>query len=273
MNNHSLPLPSCTWHRHRHYGVLAGILASTALVFVAGWSAWWLCLSFMLLLLLIDGVWRASSRLFYPVIRHVRTEQPLVALTFDDGPDPAVTPQVLDLLAQHGAKATFFVIGRKLAQHPELARRIVAEGHLLANHSWQHARTQNFWNARRLYQDMARCTAAIQRFQTNMPLLYRPPMGLKSAPLATAACRHDLPIIAWSVHTHDSRMEDAQAIARRACARSRAGDIILMHDGHDLAHKSRPHCVPALERTLQGLKQHGLRSVTLADLLAAARRP
>jgi len=103
----------------------------------------------ILIVLQIDGIARPGSQLFYPTVTHGSRASGFVALTFDDGPDPEVTPEILNLLREHRARATFFVIGKWLDAHPELGRLIVEQGHVLANHSWSHSRLQNFYFTRR----------------------------------------------------------------------------------------------------------------------------
>ncbi len=222
----------------------------------------------LLLLLLADGIARPSSSLFYPTVSHGPRSGHRVALSFDDGPDPEVTPQVLDALAQYGARATFFTIGRALQAQPLLARRITAEQHELGNHSWAHSRWQNFFGAQRLESEIERGAGPIAAITGNMGQpLYRPPMGLKSPPLARAARRMQLTLVAWSLHSHDSRGSDPRRIAQRVLENIRPGDIVLMHDGHDLPGHHRPATALALPHILLGLREKGLQSVTISELL------
>lgn len=224
----------------------------------------------VLLALFADGIARPGSSLLYPTITHGARTGCRVALSFDDGPDPQVTPAVLDALSRHGARATFFCIGQALAAHPALARRMAAEQHELGNHSWRHSRWQNFFGARRQLREMQRGGQAI-RALTGAPArpLYRPPIGLKSPSLARAARRLGLTVVAWSVHSRDSQIDDPGRIARRVLERVRPGDIVLMHDGHDRPGRHRPTCVPALALILAGLRERGLRCVTVSELLRA----
>jgi peptidoglycan/xylan/chitin deacetylase (PgdA/CDA1 family) len=219
--------------------------------------------------LIADGVARPGSGVFYPTISHGPRDRPRVALTFDDGPDPEVTPRVLDALAAGGAHATFFVIGRALEAHPALARRIVAEGHELANHSYRHSRFQNFFGQRRQDEEIGGGEAAIRKFSQQGEILFRSPVGLKSPPLAEAARRRGLQIVAWSLHSRDTRLTQAGVLAQRVLQRVRAGDIVLFHDGHDLPGRHRPGCADALPAILEGLKQRRLESVTVSELLAS----
>lgn len=224
----------------------------------------------LLLVLLADGIARPGSSLLYPTLTHGSRKGQCVALSFDDGPDPDVTPAVLDALAQYGARATFFTIGRSLQAHPLLAQRMRAERHELGNHSWGHSRWQNFFGARRQRSEIARGAQAIAMHgDSAIQPLYRPPMGLKSPPLARAARQLQLRVVAWSLHSRDTRSDDPQRIARRVLKKIRPGDIVLMHDGHDLPGRHRPACAQALPSILQGLSDKGLRCVTVSELLSA----
>lgn len=224
----------------------------------------------LLLALLADGIARPSSSLLYPTVSHGSRTGHRVALTFDDGPDPDVTPLVLDVLAQHGARATFFTIGRALQAQPLLARRIAAERHELGNHSWAHSRWQNFFGALRQQREIERGAQAIAALTGNAQPLYRPPIGLKSPPLARAARQLQLTVVAWSLHSQDTRSDDPQRIAQRVLEKIRPGDIVLMHDGHDLPGRHRPACAQALPQILQGLRDKGLQCVTVSELLRAS---
>lgn len=224
-----------------------------------------------LLGILADGVFRPASSVFYPTIVHGTRSTAKVALTFDDGPDPERTPVILDTLAELGAHATFFVIGRFLERHPALGRRIVAEGHELGNHSWAHLPWQNFYSQRAHLADIERTAELIRSISgTTHEPVYRPPVGLKSPELARAALARGLRVVAWSVHSRDTFGQRWQAVARRVLNRVRGGDIILLHDGHAAEGRHRDNAMNALPLILCGLKAHGLQSVTVSDLLAEA---
>jgi peptidoglycan/xylan/chitin deacetylase (PgdA/CDA1 family) len=256
----------CNLH---HLAAAFAIATAVAIAFAGGAAVPLAVPALLLIALVADGIARPGSSVFYPTIRHAPRAGDAVALTFDDGPDPIMTPRVLDELAAAGAHATFFVVGHKLAAEPALARRIAAEGHALGNHSWRHSRWQNFFTTRAHLAEIDRCEAAIAAVkQVPRQLLYRPPVGLKSGELARAAWQRGATIIAWSLHARDTHGADAETIARRVLARVRAGDIVLLHDGHDLPGRSRPHCPEAVRLILQGLARRGLRCVTVPELLA-----
>lgn len=222
----------------------------------------------LLLALLADGIARPSSGLLYPTRNHGSRKGRRVALTFDDGPDPDVTPAVLDALAQYGAHASFFTIGRLVHEQPLLTLRIAAEHHELGNHSWTHSRWQNFFGARRHLSEMERGAQAITALTGSLAQpIYRPPMGFKSPPLGRAARQLQLKLVAWSLHGRDTGTDDPQRIAQRVLKKIRPGDIVLMHDGHDLPGHHRPACAPATRLILQGLRDKGLQCVTVSELL------
>jgi peptidoglycan/xylan/chitin deacetylase (PgdA/CDA1 family) len=191
-----------------------------------------------------------------------------VALTFDDGPDAEVTPGVLDTLKAFDARATFFAIGRHVEQNRALAQRIVREGHELGNHSWQHSRLQNFYGRSRQAQDLDRSASIIREItESSAQPLYRPPVGLKSPPLARAAHQRELRMIAWSLHGRDTQQDDPRRIATGILASIVPGDIVLLHDGHDLPGRHRTAGARALPLVLQGLMERGLEAVSVSVLL------
>ena len=220
------------------------------------------------LAVLTDGIFRPSSSVLYPTISHGPRDRPRVALTFDDGPDPEVTPSILDTLDAAGARATFFVIGRHLQRHRHIATRALREGHELGNHSWMHSYFQNFYRTDQQQSDVERSTRLIQELSgSDAEPLYRPPVGLKSPPLARVAHARKLKVIAWSLHSRDTLARDVDATAARVLSRITAGDIVLMHDGHDREGRHRRLAAAALPLILRGLRERGLSSVTVSELL------
>jgi peptidoglycan/xylan/chitin deacetylase (PgdA/CDA1 family) len=218
-------------------------------------------------LMVADGVFRPASSVLYPTLIRGRTDRPQVALTFDDGPDPEITPAVLDILAEYQARATFFVIGRYLDRHRALGERLHRESHELGNHSWQHSHFQNFYSTAGHGAEIDRCAQLIKSvIDSRQEPLYRPPIGLKSPPMARAAHKRNLKVVAWSIHSRDTMTRDPRAIARGVINRIRPGDIVLLHDGHDREQRHRPLILQALPLLLQGLRERGLSSVTVSEL-------
>lgn len=217
---------------------------------------------------LTDGIFRPSSSVFYPTISHGPRNRQEVALTFDDGPDPEVTPAILAALRDARARATFFVIGRHLEKHREIGLRALQDGHEIGNHSWMHSYFQNFYGNGKQRADLVRSTRLIQELTgSDAEPLYRPPVGLKSPALARAAHRRNLKVIAWSLHSRDTFARDAAATAASVLSRITPGDIVLMHDGHERDGAHRNAAAAALPEILRGLRERGLRCVTVSELL------
>jgi peptidoglycan/xylan/chitin deacetylase (PgdA/CDA1 family) len=252
--------------------ILAYAAATAGAVSAFGSSLWSVGLPAAFLALFADGVARPGSSALYPTVRRGSRSGARVALTFDDGPDPSVTPAVLDALARHGARATFFAIGRSLDAHPQIARRVLAEGHELANHSWHHARWQSFSGVREQIAEIERGERAIAHVAGDgRKPLYRAPFGIKSPPFVLAAQTKRLTMVAWSLHSRDTRLTDPDAIAARVLRKVRPGDIVLMHDGHDLPGRHRSAAAAALPLVLAGLRAKELECVTVSELLYPSR--
>lgn len=172
-----------------------------------------------------------TSHGFGPAIRRFRTPRKEVWLTIDDGPDPATTPRVLDLLAAHSAQATFFLVGEKAARHPELVAEILRCGHTLGNHTHTHPQL-DYWiaGATRTGEEMDRCTAALVASGAPGPRWFRPPVGLKSLALHRALVARDLELVLWSARGYDTKVSDPDSAVRRICRDLKPGAIILAHE-------------------------------------------
>ena len=152
-----------------------------------------------------------------------------VALTFDDGPDPVDTPKLLDLLREKGVKATFFVVGKRADQYPEIVRRAWAEGHLIANHTWSHYPLFCFLSPRRLRAEIERGTESIRRSCGFRPRFFRSPVGLRHPLLAPYLEDAGLEYVSWTIRTRDTLTANSSVLARRIL-KAASGDIILLHD-------------------------------------------
>lgn len=236
------------------------------------------------------GAFHPRSEWFGPVFSRAPALAPAddrIALTFDDGPHEQATPRVLDILARHDVRATFFVIGRFVDAHADLVRRIIAEGHLVGNHTYDHHRAGLFYWHRYWRDQLERTEQAIARATADDPLLpgtpassrpqtasaarlFRPPMGFKSRFNLHAAAALGLTTVTWSRRARDGVATDAAAIVRRVAA-ARPGDIVLLHDGVEPASRRSPEAlIEALPDILASLAGRGLRPVRLDDLLGLA---
>ena len=153
-----------------------------------------------------------------------------VALTFDDGPDPADTPRLLDLLREKGVNATFFVVGKRADQHPEIVRRAWAEGHLIGNHTWSHYSLFCFLMPGRLRAEIERGSESVRRICGFRPRLFRSPVGLRHPLLAPYLEDAGLEYVSWSIRTRDTLTANSSVLARRILNKAASGDIILLHD-------------------------------------------
>lgn len=190
----------------------------------------------------------------------VQTQRPRVALTFDDGPHPRHTPMLLDILAQHRVKATFYVIGSLVRRYPEIARRIVAEGHEIGNHTWTHP-TLSRLGTRSVLREIDRTQQMVWDTVGAVPVTMRPPYGaITRRQSRMLQQERNLPTVVWSVDPEDWRRPGSSVVANRMIRGARPGAIILAHDIHGPT-------VRAVPAALQGISARGLRFVTMSELL------
>jgi len=193
----------------------------------------------------------------------VHVDGPFIALTFDDGPNATLTPKLLDLLAARHLKATFFVVGQNAADHPEILKRAVREGHEIANHSWSHPNLGKMSDdsvRRELQKTDDAITAAIGK----RPTLMRPPYGSITA--RQKKWIHEefgYRIILWDVDPLDWKRPGPSVVTARILKETKAGSIVLAHDIH-------PPTIEAMPATFDQLMKKGFNSVTVTELLGMA---
>jgi peptidoglycan/xylan/chitin deacetylase (PgdA/CDA1 family) len=191
-----------------------------------------------------------------------------IALTIDDGPDPDVTPAVLDLLDAAEAKATFFCIGRRARQHPALCREIVARGHRVENHGDSHSNAFSLFGPGRMHADITAAQATLSDISGQAPRFFRPTAGLRNPFLDPVLAQLDLQLAAWTRRPYDTRDGRPQQVLRRLTRDLGPGDILLMHDGHAaLSPDGRPVILATLPVLLQTLREQTLHPVTLQQSL------
>lgn len=201
------------------------------------------------------GMWPRST-LLGPNLRRLAcgTNGRAVALTFDDGPDPRVTPQVLDLLDGAGARASFFCIGRAARAHPALVREIVARGHSVENHSDTHPNGFAAYPPGRLRQEICRAQATLSELCGTPPRFFRAPMGLRSPLLDPVLAETPLQYVSWTRRALDGARRNPDAALRRLTNGLTPGDILLMHDGRCARTLTgRPVVLEVLPRLLRAL--------------------
>jgi len=190
-----------------------------------------------------------------------------IALTFDDGPHPIYTLQVLHILQEYGVKATFFCIGRQVLPYASIVAQVSRAGNVIADHTWDHF-------------DMTRLSIAGMQWELNRtanaitlatgvrPVLFRPPYGYINTTVKDVSTRLGLTPIMWNVDPSDWRLPGTDAIVQRVLANTGNGSVILMHDGGG----NRSQTVQALPQIIAGLQQRGFRFVTVPQLLADSAR-
>lgn len=186
--------------------------------------------------------------------------RPCVALTFDDGPSPDVTVRVLDILRQKGAKATFFVVGRQVERHPELARRAVTEGHVVANHTYTHPPLFCFLSPRRLGEEIERTQEVIFGATGVRPRHFRSPVGLRHPLLKAKLERANLGLVLWRLRTYDTRRVTRDELHRRILDGVRPGAIVLLHDRPG---PGTAATLTALPGVIDALRERGYELVTV----------
>ena len=195
---------------------------------------------------------------------YVHVDGPYIAMTFDDGPSEKLTPKLLDLLAAHHIKATFFVIGQNVVEHPEIVQRAVREGHEVENHSWSHPNLGKM-SDESVRRQLKMTEDAITNACGIRPTLMRPPYG--SLTLRQKHWIHDefgYRIILWDVDPLDWKRPGAKIVTSRILQQTQPGSIVLSHDIH-------PGTIEAMPATLGALEAKGFKFVTVSELINMAR--
>ncbi len=182
-----------------------------------------------------------------------------VALTFDDGPYTESTPQLLATLRQYHVKATFFVVGARIEEHPELLKEHVADGHSLANHTYHHDRLTKVPNAA-VPAEITECTEIIKKVTGKTTRLFRPPGGTFDREVTDIAQALGYQTILWTINTGDFETKDPKVVERRALQGVENGSIILFHD--------RVSTAKALPNIITTLRNQGYRFVTIEEMMA-----
>ncbi len=192
-----------------------------------------------------------------------------VALTIDDGPDPDVTPRVLDLLDAAGVKASFFCIGWRARSAPALCREIVARGHRVENHGDSHAHTFALFGPARMRLDIGTAQATLADITGQAPMFFRPTAGLRNPFLQPLLAQMQLRLASWTRRPYDTVNGEPHRVLHRLTRGLDAGDILLMHDGHAARTQGgEPVILATLPALLQSFAALGLKPVTLKDALA-----
>ncbi|WP_163409552.1 polysaccharide deacetylase family protein [Flavobacterium ajazii] len=188
----------------------------------------------------------------------LETEKKIV-LTFDDGPG-IYTLEVLNLLKKYNAKATFFCIGKNIETHPEILQKVIEEGHLVGNHSYSHSKFFDFYDAKKITEELQKTDALLEKFTSKKINFFRPPYGVTTPSIGRALKITGHKTIGWNIRSLDGGTKNQELILNRIKKRVSPGGIVLLHD-------TAPHSVLVLEQFLQFLQQNNYQVVSIEELL------
>ncbi|MBE2906263.1 polysaccharide deacetylase family protein [Anoxybacillus flavithermus] len=220
---------------------------------------------FSLLLSLVLVAATPVQRIHDDIVWHVPVNEKMVAITFDDGPDMLYTPDILAILKQYDAKATFFVVGFRAEKYPDIIKRQIEEGHEIANHTYEH-RDFRGQSKETIVEEIQKTEEVLYNITGKRPTLFRPPLGYYNQRILNIAKEQGYTVVMWSKHqdTYDWQNPGTNRIVRRVIRHIQPGQIILFHD-HGSG--SRKQTVQALKEILPILKQKGYTFVTVSELL------
>jgi len=247
-------------YRKINFIFLAILSVLLALSFFVTIKWWW-----FLLVLTIRFVIISIGSAFISLNFHLKSycSNPLetvkkIALTFDDGPNE-ITPQLLEVLKKHNAKATFFCIGKNIEKQPEILKRIVDEGHIVGNHSYSHSHFFDFYRKDRLIEEIQKTDALIESITRKKVQLFRPPYGVTNPSIKRAIEVTKHKVIGWNIRSLDGILKDEKIIFARIKNRITPGGIVLLHD--------TAHSVSILEQLMLHLEENKYKVVSIEELL------
>lgn len=224
-----------------------------------------ICTIFLTLTVFFTFVLRVCVGAQTEVHRSVKTDSMQIALTFDDGPHPYLTQEILDILAQYNVKATFFMVGENVINYPDAAKAVLAAGHEVGNHTFSHTHVKGL-SEREVLDELGRCEDALEELCEYRPHLFRPPEGALNEYVEHCSDHFDYTLVLWSLDTRDWENKNAEQIADAVLSNVAPGDIILMHD-----YIGRQSKTPeALAKLLPMLIERGYELVTVSRLLGIA---
>lgn len=182
-----------------------------------------------------------------------------ITITFDDGPS-IFTLEVLELLKKHDVKATFFCIGKNIEAHPEILKQIIADGHLVGNHSYSHSPLFDFYNAATIKEEIEKTDLLLEKYTSRKTNFFRPPYGVTTPSIRRALEKTGHNVIGWNIRSLDGGTKNQELIFNRIIKRVSPGGIVLLHD-------TASHSVLVLEQFLQFLQQNNYKVISTEELL------
>lgn len=183
-----------------------------------------------------------------------------IAITFDDGPS-IFTLEVLELLKKYNVKATFFCIGKNIEAHPEILKQIIADGHLVGNHSYSHSKFFDFYNANKIREEIEKTDLLLEKYTSKKTNFFRPPYGVTTPSIRRALEKTGHKVIGWNIRSLDGGTKNQSLILNRIIKRVSPGGIVLLHD-------TASHSVLVLEQFLQFLQQNDYEVISVEELLS-----
>lgn len=212
------------------------------------------------ILAIINGSARISSGFFMPVICRSDISEKNISITFDDGPLAGQTSRILDILKINNVPATFFCIGKNIAVHKEIIKRMDQEGHLIGNHSYSHHFFFDLFSRKRIARELKDTTELVQSISQKRIRYFRPPYGVTTPNIAKVVGSENYHAIGWSVRTLDTVITDRNKLLRRSTENLKPGDIVLFHDTLDTT-------VLVLQEFIDKVRNNGFRIVRLDKLI------
>ncbi|WP_413670636.1 polysaccharide deacetylase family protein [Mucilaginibacter sp. Mucisp86] len=212
--------------------LFAGLLGLIIWQHITEGGAWWsyLVLVFIYSLILFYGCYYIGSNFFMRVMCSLKTSKKVIAITFDDGPDAAATPQILDILKLHNAHAAFFCIGNRIAGNETILKQIHQHGHIIGNHSFSHHFWFDLFPPAKMLDDMLQANQLVRQTINLSPLLFRPPYGVINPNLKKAILKSRMVPIGWSVRSMDTVISDPKKLLNKITRRLNPGAVFLFHD-------------------------------------------
>lgn len=242
------------------------LLVFVVLIYQDVISLWWFLGLFLIFFTLVNiGSFHIRWDFFLKAKHHnYSINENKIALTFDDGPHPEFTPKVLDLLKKHSAKATFFCIGKNIEKYPEVVKRILAEGHLIGNHSYSHSNNYGFLSTKKIIEDLEKTQRLLQGITGEENKFFRPPFGVTNPNIAKAIKTLNLQTYGWSIRSLDTIAKEPTKVLKKIKKKFRKGAVILLHDTSILS-------CDVLEQLLQFMERRNIKSVTVSKLFNAEK--
>jgi len=210
---------------------------------------------------------RLGPKLFERIHWRASTDEAKIAITFDDGPHATSTPRILELLQRLNVPATFFLVGKHLEKHPEIAREMISAGHEIGNHTFSHSLLYVSSN-KRIRDEICRTDTLLRNIDGAEPKYFRPPAGFFTKRVLDIAEQLGYQTVVGGVYPRDPHLPGKKKIVDRVVQRTAAGSIIILHDGGNARSLDRSQTLGALSEIIPSLKNKGFEFLTLSDLLS-----